>query len=170
MTARPFIFASLLAVHVPLAHANPNVPIADVVEQPSGKAAAPIEAKWSTRVVHGELIVELTLVNTGTDAVDVLVSRGKLPGPWLQAEVDGLELERILTVHEVSDEASRMGPMPRYAPVAPGKSAFVGTWHFKLTPEQALLPVHLNGSATLASGSVDLSTTVPAACVRCETT
>lgn len=155
-------FASLLFAMVqPAAAEIPEVQEAKTTDATAPEApAAQVTGRWSHEIKGGELLVKLTLVNANTEAVDVVVSRGKQPGPWVQASVDGTTLERILTKAEMSGEMSRMGPMPAWAPVAPGKEILAGTYRFALPEGYAGGPIQIRGEVSQQDGQVEISTTV----------
>lgn len=155
-------FASILFAMVqPAAAEIPEVQAARTTEsaEPQGPAA-PVTARWSHAIKGKELHVTLTLVNANTEPVDVVVSRGKQPGPWVQASVDGTSLERILTKTEMQGEMSRMGPMPAWAPVAPGKEILAGTYRFALPEGYAGGPIRIEGEVSQGDGQTRISTTV----------
>lgn len=101
---------------------------------------APVEGRWSVKAVPGELTVTLGVVNTGRKAVDVLAQRGSRPGAYVQAyvKVEGEEiaLAEILDAAGRREMMSRMGPVPKYEPIAAGGSRPFGPYRFTL-PEGA---------------------------------
>ncbi len=155
-------FASLLFAMVqPAAAEIPEVQQAKTTDSTAPEApATQVSARWSHEIKGNELLVKLTLVNTNSEPVDVVVTRGKQPGPWVQASVDGMSLERILTKAEMSGEMSRMGPMPQWAPVAAGKEILAGTYRFALPEGYAGGPIEIKGQVSQQDGQVDIGTVV----------
>ncbi len=162
MSARSLSFASLLLAAVAPAFAG-EPPNAQVVTAAEPAAAAPtLAGRWSHTIKGGELFVELKLVNTGPEAIDVLVSRGKMPGTDLQAAIDGVALTRVFSDEEMSGQMSRMGPMPRFAPVAAKREILAGTYRFQLPQGYAGQAIRLEATANSLGDSVSISTEVHA--------
>ena len=159
-----FSFASLLFSIV--APALAAEPIAEVVANNTQAAAVPdaaqatLTARWETEINGKELLVKLTLLNTGSEATDIVISRGKQPGPWLQAAISGSTLDRNLTKSEMQGEMSRMGPMPTFAPVAAGTEIFAGTYRFALPAGYAGEPISLEASVSSHDGETRVQTVV----------
>jgi hypothetical protein len=156
MSARSLSFASLLlAAAPPVLAAEPT----NAVVTASDSAAAPaVTGKWSQSVKDGELVLKLTLANTGHEAVDVMVARGKMPGTDVQASIDGVALARVFSDEEMSGQMSRMGPMPRFAPVAANKQLDAGTFRFTLPEGYHGEAVHVEARVRTESGEVPLRT------------
>ena len=155
-------FASLLfAMIQPAAAEIPEVQQAKTTDSTTPEAPAThVTARWSHEIKGNELLLKLTLVNTNAEPVNVVVTRGKQPGPWVQASVDGTSLERILTKTEMSAEMSRMSPMPAWAPVAPGKELLAGTYRFALPEGYSGGPIQVRGEVSQQDGQVDIGTVV----------
>lgn len=130
MNRRAFTFASL---------ALAGTAAAGELDSIGGQAATPVKARvaaaWTVSAKGGELVVKLALTNVSSEALDVLVARGSRPGPHLEAalQVDGedIALARI-DEGDRRELMSRMGPMPRWEPVAAGGRVEIGPYKFTL--------------------------------------
>lgn len=158
MNVRMLSFATLLMAAVPAYAQDPvsAAPVEQAVEE-APLPPATIDGKWTTEVVKGVLIVKLTLVNTGTEPLDVMVARGTGPGAWMIAQLPAVpgadmipELEAIRSKKESRDMESREGPMPTYAPIAPGAEVLVGTYKFKI-PKGYTGGIHLEAQVETTS-------------------
>ena len=129
MTVRTLTFASLL-----LGAVQPMVARAEEPTYQQGPVVQPLTlaAKWALSVKNGVLIADLTLVNTGTSAVDVLIKSGHSPGPAVSATLTELALEPVLDRAQEQDMMSRMGPMPTFGVIAAGRELKAGTYKFTL--------------------------------------
>jgi hypothetical protein len=149
MDRRTFTFATLLGLGTAgAAHAG---------GMPQAAAPAGLRATWSVARKGSRVLATLTLHNEGAEAIDVAVTRGSQPGPWVTARAADEELPRILTDLERRDMMSRMGPLPQYEPVLAGKSQEIGTYTFQLSdPDTEEVTLELMVSA--GEDVVDLPT------------
>lgn len=158
MNPRALTFASLL-----LAYAGPAAAVEAIVEPPpSPEAPVPagdLRAAWRIEVRNGELVVHLSVTNTGSDARDVVVAYGRGPGAWLQAVVGDEELEQVLPRAARADLMSRMGPAPSWAPVAAGATLDLGVYRFTLPKRLRGGQVALTGSFSTPEDAVEFATT-----------
>jgi hypothetical protein len=153
---KPLTFALLLAATSAPAWADQSV----IAEIENAAERTTLQPQWTSRVEGGELVLQLHLANFGEVAADVVVGRGRLPGAWLAVEADGVALEQILTRSEQMESMSRMGPMPRFAALAPGKAVDIGTYRFALPKGQRPDTVRVVGSVSTATAPVELATTL----------
>jgi hypothetical protein len=126
-------------------------------------ASAPeLAARWTHEVKNGELHVTLRVKNTGDEAVDVMLARGKMPGTDLQADLGGVALQRLFTDEEMSGQMSRRGPMPTYAAVAVEKEILAGTYRFQLPEGYTGGSIRLEATVRTGDENVTLRTEVNA--------
>ncbi|MEZ4241125.1 MAG: hypothetical protein R3F59_34190 [Myxococcota bacterium] len=118
---RSFTFGSLLALGGTAAAAEPPIP-----ELQQAPPAARLRATWALAERGERLLATLTLHNDGREPIDVMVARGSLPGPFVQATVDGEPLTMDLSKAKRRDLMSRVGPVPRFEAIAAGGEAKVG--------------------------------------------
>lgn len=156
MTVRTLTFASLLfaAAHpsfaeTPAAAAN-DVPTHSQVTAESGDL--PLEGRWKTSVKDGVLVADLTLVNTSKSAVDIVVAYGRSPGTYVRADMDGARLDQVLDQAQRGERMSRMGPMPKFGPIAAGKELVAGTFKFTLPQGYAGKSIELQATVESPDG------------------
>lgn len=152
MDRRTFTFATLLGLGAAAPAAAGGLPQA--VDAP------PLRASWSLERKGSQLLATLTLHNEGAAPVDVAVSRGRLPGPWVRARVGEEELAPVHTELEMRDLMSRIGPMPKFEAVLAGRAKEVGTYVFQLSdPDTA--EVALEAMVSTQDGVVEILQRVP---------
>ncbi|MBX2803968.1 MAG: hypothetical protein KTR31_40200 [Myxococcales bacterium] len=171
-TRRSFTFGSLVLAlgAAGTARASDTVakkkPQLKQVPQRQAQAPAPhdgppdVGIRATAKRSRSVLKVQLEVVNRQPEAVEVMVARGSMPGAWLVAtiDIDGepFELGRI---HEGDrrEFMSRMGPIPRFAPLASGERHQMGPYKFAWPEGVPDLPVHLTGGLDTESGVVDIN-------------
>lgn len=156
---RTFTFASLgLAVSTAARGAIPEL---EPQLQQAPAPAPSLSASWSLSKDKDELVAKLTLANLSRDPVDVLAARGSSPAPDVTAflEVDGedIELSRAFTDVDRRDLMSRMGPRPRWEPVASNGKVQIGEYRFSLPPDVGPETVRLVAQVQLDSGPIELA-------------
>jgi hypothetical protein len=146
---RRFTFATLVALVSAPAAAHDEIP---ELQQPVGpspeRSLLPV---FQLRRNGSELEIDLVLRNTGTAPVDVLVGVGSRPGASLVvATEDGEPLDEIVEVGR-RDVMSRLGPVPRYAPLAAGGSIPLGTYRFRYPASRPDVSVDVTASVLLGT-------------------
>jgi hypothetical protein len=165
MSPRTLSFASLLVASS--AFADAPTPIAEVDGAAPSAVAAPsqdvqLAATWETEVRGGELHVRLSVTNHGINMADLVLRRGRSPGVELAAMAGDVALDPILDPVALREQSSRMGPMPVWGPVAPGATAVIGVYRFKLPRGLRSAPIVLEGEVYHREGLVRVSTVVGA--------
>ena len=155
-----FSFASLLMSMVMPALADEPIAEVQAASAPAPQPQSPITGRWESQIKGKELTLTLTLVNTSADAVDVVISRGSSPGPYVQASVDGTTLDRKMEKTEMKEQYSRMGPMPTWAAVAPGKEIVAGVYRFILPNNVDGKLIHVDAEVNQHDGSSSFSTDI----------
>ena len=157
MDVRSFSFASLLAFAGPAVaqEAQPQAP--EVAPQPE----LPIEGRWSTEIQGNELVVRLTVVNTGDRAIELLMRKDELSA-GVQATIDGKALNRVLDAERLAETMTRRVDLPVYAPLAAKRELLAGTWRFSLPEGYAGAPVRVQVTVHGQNGSRALVTVVNA--------
>ena len=148
MTGRSLSFASLLltAVQPAFAGGMPVAPVSQAATIPEVQSLTALQARWNLSIRGGELVADLILINTSAEAVDIVSARGHSPGPYVSAILGENTLSQVLTGVQERDMMSRMGPMPTYAAIAPGKEFVAGTYRFTLPANYAGSTVHLEAT------------------------
>ena len=159
MHGRPLTFASLLLAAAAPAFAG-EPPLEPTPQSATNQPeAATVGGKWSTEVKDGKLLATLTLVNTGKEPVDVMIARGKQPGPSVQAQIAGVSLAPVFSAIDEQAMMSRRGPMPVYAVAQPNQELLVGTYQFQLPATYAGEPIDITAHVgTQIGASVRLET------------
>ena len=146
-------FASLL-----LAATQPAVAGEPMQKQASSSAVAdeektlPIVGRWTTAEKDGVLVAALTLVNTSPGAVDLLIGRGKSPGTFVLASIDGVQLSPVYDQSQEREMMSRRGPMPVYAPLAGKGEIVAGVFRFTLPAGYSGQPIDLEATVRAQDG------------------
>ena len=124
-TRRNFTFGSLV-----LAMAGPTAARAGG----PARTAPPLEIGATGRREGDQLIVELTVTNPTADPIEILAGRGSGPGPWVGASIviddQPFELAAVFD-GDRRDLISRIGPIPRWAPLAAGATESFGPYRFQ---------------------------------------
>jgi hypothetical protein len=151
---RSFTFGALLGLVSQSAAAASGPAIPEIAE-PTGVSGRWLRPHYRVRRKGDELLVDLTLENTGPEAVDVLVEIGSRPGARVDVMLeDGVRLHEIVRVDRRA-MISRVGPMPRYAPIAAGRTLAAGTFRFEWTADLTDVPIDLVAKVSLP-GNVEV--------------
>jgi hypothetical protein len=98
------------------------------------------------------LVATLTLVNTSSKPIDLLVARGSSPGARVNATMAGTRLEPVYAPSSRFEGMSRMGPMPVYAPIAGNRELLAGTFRFTLPAGSADQAIELQATIQAEDG------------------
>ena len=168
-TRRRFAFGSLVLALTGASAARAGTPDLRQALSPGGAAPAdpdPIRVRWGHRaVLRGRLLhVDLTVENLGEEPIELVVARGDLPGAHLQAEIridgDGLGLSPYWEGDRRKVFASRIGPIPQWAPLAAKAKLELGPYRFVWPEGVPVLPVQLRAYLDSERGGLELATTV----------
>lgn len=139
---RQFTFAALVTL-ISSSAAAETIP---EVQPQLPSSPATLVPVYRAKRKGNEVQIDVSIRNAGTDAVDLLVAYGSQPAPRLTATLaDGAVLEQLVEVGR-RDLMSRIGPAPRYAPVAAGESVTVATYRFAYSGSDSVVDVAIEVS------------------------
>lgn len=148
MNARGWSFASLLLLAGPALADEPAYRVEAIgpkeQQTPPHNMDHPdiqgvdLTAKWQTEVRGHRLFVMLTLVNAGVVPVDVIANRDEGAGPDFWATVGGKTLSMKRSKEgERWERDSRIGPSPRFTPLAVGGEVTLERYILEIPADRA---------------------------------
>ncbi len=156
-TRRQFTFGSLVLALTGSRAAQAGIPT----------AAPKFDVAFTAKAVRKQRVVEVSLVAElhAEAAMEAVVERGSMPGPWLQASLladagEPVELSLIYEGNKREMFMSRVGPVPRWAPMAVGKPMSFGPYRFSVPRGAEGSRVQLVGGMELEEGLAELAMTV----------